>query len=219
MQKTKTEPRIRALEEQFPKQTVRRIRAIQADLASLRLLLLHGAGRFYAKELERCLEAGLLLASLHLATSFLELFVRDLLIYVDARDSDLKNERSERVLDNLEKYYEDATKPQWSFSKIVDELQKRGTIDTEDTSNIKDYYERIRIPIHHGLTRRFLRGERDADSESDSLDIFDMLFLGRSLRAGILEERLEDETVDLVEIAIAFVRKYAAHLAANQVAR
>jgi hypothetical protein len=215
MQKAKAELRIRPLQEQFPKQTVRRIRTLQLDLASLPFR--DGAGRFYAKELERSLEAGLLLASLYLATSLLELFVRDLLIYDDAHDSASGNRNEKvRVLDNLEKYYEDAARPQWSFSKLVIELGMRRIIDDSDVATIKEFYEEIRVPIHHGLTRRFLRGERESESLDTLEDLFNGIFLWRNSRERMIENRLEGEAIDLIAVAIAFVKKYSRFLERGQ---
>ena len=205
---------LRPLEEQFEKPTIRRIRALQADLDSLPFR--SGAGRFYATELKYALEAGLLLASLHLAASLLELFVRDLLIFsvanktgADTKQKTLSN------LDDLERYYEDAAEPQWSFAKIVDELQSQGVVSSSDAEDVKGYYKTIRIPIHHGLTRRFLRGHRVSSSESSSADMFDeFLLFGRILRAHALEERLEDKGTRLIKKVVAFVKKYSPNLAA-----
>jgi hypothetical protein len=210
---SKRESSLRPLEEQFEPQLVKRIRAIQADLAELPLP--DGAGKLYAIELRCSLEAGLLLASLHLATSFLELFVRDLLIYTQARDSPADNDTGAKMLlNNLEKRFEDSKRPQWSFSRMVDELAKQGTIDDSDAEGIKEYYTTIRVPIHHALTRRFLRGERESDFESDSFDFLENLFCGRALRWRHLEEKLEDEAIYLIARAVAFITSYAKYLAA-----
>jgi hypothetical protein len=201
---------LRPLKEQFAKQTVLRIRTLQDDLDALPFR--DGAGRVYVKELSYALEAGLLLAALHLAASLLELFARDLLIYRTALKSasDQKNKMS--VLDKLEVYYEDTTKPQWSFSMIVDELRSQRVISNTDAKNIKTYYQTIRIPIHHGLTRRFIRGRKKPDFEIDPSDIIEILMFGRTGRAIRLEDLLEDEGINLVKMVVAFVKKYSLNL-------
>jgi hypothetical protein len=201
---------LRPLEMQFGKQTVRRIRAIQGDLEKFPFQ--DGAGRFFVKELSSALEAGLLLASLHLATSLLELFVRDLLIYSVAKRSFAGHKSEISVFDKLEANYEDATNPQWSFSMIIDELQRQRVISNVDAKTVKAFYHKIRIPIHHGLTRRFLRGNKKPDLESNSIDIMEMLFLGRGIRAHVLEETLESEGINLIKKAVAFMKKYSANV-------
>ena len=124
---------LRPLKEQFAKRTVLRIRSLQDDLDALPFR--EGAGRVYVKELIYALEAGLLLAALHLATSLLELFVRDLLINSTALKSASDQKNKMGVLDKLEVYYEDTTKPQWSFSMIVDELRSQRVISSSDAKN------------------------------------------------------------------------------------
>jgi hypothetical protein len=199
---------IRPLEEQFEERTVQRVRALQADLMASRYD--SGPGGFYIKELSRSLETGLLLASLHLATSFLESFVRDLLMYtlVDG----LSSGASRVELAKLEKRLEDSTDPQWSFARIVSELQKSGVVDSSDGEAIKNYYKVVRIPIHHGLIRRFVRSHGERKEDIDSVDVFDMLF-GR-VKWHSFEQRLEEEGLDLIETAVAFVRKYSDKVAA-----
>ncbi len=201
---------LRPLEKQFEKQTIHRIRALQGDLKKFPFQ--DGAGRFYAKELNSALEAGLLLASLHLATSLLELFVRDLLIYNVAKKSVSEHKKPVSVLDKLEANYEDATKPQWSFSMIIDQLQSQRVISSADAKAVKTYYQTVRIPIHHGLTRRFLRGHKKADLEFGSFDISEILFLGRGLRVHSLEEKLESEGINLIKKTVAFMKKYSTSL-------
>jgi hypothetical protein len=199
---------LRPLEEQFTKRTLLRIRKLQADLDSLPCR--EGAGRYYSKELKYALEAGLLLASLHLAASLLELYVRDLLIISTAKKTD---DRKKQILDELEIYYEDSTNPkQWFFSNIVDELQNQKIISDLDAKNVKAYYQDIRIPIHHGLTRRFLRGSKSPIKKTESFDIDEMLFLGRTLRGHSLEEQLEQRGISLVKKVVVFMKKYSYNL-------
>jgi len=132
---------IRKLNEQFEPKTVSRIRALQADTSSLPFK--DGAGGYYAKELIYSLEAGLFLASLNLASSLLELFVRDLLIYVSSSN----NKVNARELNIMEKQYEDQDKPMWTFARLIDELRRRKIIEKLDADNIKSFYKKIRIPF------------------------------------------------------------------------
>lgn len=191
---------IRKLEEQFEQETVDRIRALQSSLNSLPSI--GGAVPHYVKELHYTLEAGLLLASLHLSLSFLELFVRETLISSMAQSTGFGNDN------DLEKSLEDGTNPQWNFYKMIDELRKLGILNGRDAEEIKEYYKQIRIPVHHGLTRRFIRN-LDLYTGEDSGIFMEDLFLSRSTRPHDLEEHLEDNGIMLIEQIIAFITKYA----------
>jgi hypothetical protein len=171
-----------------------------------------GAGRLYAKELLYSLEAGLLLASLHITASFLELFVRDLLIYATSRNTSV-SDRLDLLLNALEKQYEDGTKPQWTFPKIVDELQSREVVSNSDAEEIKKFYKKVRIPIHHGLTRRFVRNHGEFEFEVESDSILDNLLFGRLDRAHTLEKQLEEIAIQLIEVAVSFIKVYAPYVA------
>ena len=203
---------LRPLGEQFQKRIVRRIRAIQRDLDAIPFQ--GGAGRLYVKELKCALEAGLLLASLHLAATLLELFVRELLIYHTAKKTDSPHEGVIGIIDGLEVHYEDATNPQWSFQRMVDELQSQGVVKGPEAESIKTYYQTIRIPIHHGLTRRFLRGHKQSSAKLDESDLLEILFFSRIGRGHELEDRLEGQGIDLIMSVIAFMKKHSRNLAA-----
>jgi len=199
---------LRPLEEQFGEQTVCRIRVLQTDLATLPLS--DGAGGFYIKELIHSLEAGLLLASLHLATTLVELFARDLLVYSVAQDPGTDDDQTDRqLLADLERRFEDDTKPRWTFAKIVDELESRGVVDSADAQGIKKYYKTVRVPIHHGLTRRFLRSQNETGVGSSTFDPLEHLRLSGPIPPHQLEARLEDTAIDLVGTAVGFVTKYS----------
>ncbi len=63
---------------------------------------------------------------------------------------------------------------QWSQRSVITEI---------DATTITQYYNRVRIPLLHGLTRRLLRGERGATPEIigadvTSSDVVESLWLG-----------------------------------------
>ena len=189
--------KIRKLEKQFVPEKVTLIREIQTDVSSLKFK--GGVGRYYAKELIFSLEAGLLLASLHLSSSLLELFVRDLLIN-DYSLNLLKRNVYYKKLHEMEKQYEDGNKPQWTFFKMTEELYKRKIIKKREADDIKGFYKKIRIPILHGLSRRFVRNYED--------DFFEEIF-GRMTRDHRLEELIEDQALILIKTAASFMKKHA----------
>jgi hypothetical protein len=189
---------IRKLEKQFTPKKVTRIRALQTDISSLHFN--GGAGRFYALELIYSLEAGLLLASLHLSCSLLELCVRDLLIYISSPKTKQQDFIDTQV-NETEEQYEDGNKPMWTFHKMINELSERKIITKKDANKIKKFYERVRIPIHHGLTRRFVRENNDSP-----VDFLGAIKIGRSNRIHLLDEQMEDISINLIEIAISFLK-------------
>jgi hypothetical protein len=191
---------IRKLEKQFSPKKVTRIRKLQTDISSLHFN--GGAGRYFAIELINTLEAGLLLASLHLSCSLLELCVRDLLIYISSPKTKRQDFMDTRV-NEIEEQYEDGDKPMWTFHKMINELSQRKIIIKKDADKIKNFYERVRIPIHHGLTRRFVREHNDSP-----VDFFDDIKNGRSNRVYMLGEQIEDKSIQLIKIAVSFLKKY-----------
>ena len=64
----------RPIESQFEPERVKEIRELVSRISALSLP--PGSSRYYAVELIRCLENGVLLAGLHVAASLLELSVR-----------------------------------------------------------------------------------------------------------------------------------------------
>ena len=195
---------IRRLDEQFEAQTVLRLRAIQASIASLPFK--GGAGRYYAKELIYSIEAGLLLASLHIISSLLELFVRDLLISVSAN----RSTRSDVNINDIERKYEDESKPLWTFSKMLDALSTQNIIGRADVDALKSFYRDVRIPLYHGLTRRFVRIHDGYAPETDTENSFD-IFLGRTIRAHRIEDHLEESAISLLEVAASFMVSYSVY--------
>src|SRR5262249_15890848 len=139
-------------------------------------------------------------------------FVRDLLIYNSLRDLGTvdKNNATNLLnhLNTLEKKFEDSTTPQWSFSRMVDELEDRRIIDISDAQAIKNYYKTVRVPIQHGLTRRFLRSHWESFLNSEVLDDLEFLLVGRVGRSYGLENQIEETALDLIKTAMTFIKKY-----------
>jgi len=157
-------------------------------------------------EIARCLDAGLLFAALEVATSLLELFVKDLLIA--ARVEDNTSQRSPRPFqlpdDQIEREIEDVER--LYFNGIVDELVARKAIDQSDADAIKDFYKNVRIPIHHGLTRRFIRLSSDVHEGGDLLT---SLSLGRLGRFHKFEEVIEEDSIRHLFTIVDFLGRYS----------
>jgi hypothetical protein len=196
-------PKIRPLEQQFEDEKVIKIREIQGQFQSLRFPT--GAGSYYTKEVINCLEAGLLLAALQVATALLELFVRDLLV---AETYKKEFPRGLKKLGKIERDIEDG-RPRFDFNRIISELAEDNIIEEEDKEKIYSVYKNVRIPLHHGLTRRFVRSFwKDEIDDEDDDPLVDTLFLRKSGRDRDLEEVLEDHTLDFLIIVADFIMRY-----------
>ena len=195
--KVKKNNRIRNLDEQFDPPTVLMIRSLQEKISSIGFV--GGVGRIYAKELINSLESGLFLASLHLSSSLLEVFVRDLLILGYAKDSNTEKEFNNK-LNIVEKYIEDNKKPLWSFSKMADELHKYNVINELELKKLKLFYNTTRTPILHGLSKRFMRfhGEKLISEYLDP-----KLYRGHSF-----EEEIENNSLKWIGFAVRFMEKH-----------
>ena len=195
----------RPIGEQFEPEKADRIRSLAGRIRSI----LTGAGgiRYFCLELARTLEAGALLAAIHVASSLLELSARQLLVFSLADDSDAKTENEElfpRPIDVLEYEIEDDRR--LSMYEILEELTDHGIIDESEKDKIEGFYSDIRIPIHHGITRRFVREESNGISLRNEPR---SLFCGsQHARMGDLDRAIEDKSLDYVEVAVDFVFRH-----------
>lgn len=193
---------IRRLEQQFEPEKVQRIRELARLFQSLPLQ--RGAARYFISEIARCLDAGLILAALEVATSLLELFVRDLLIAARFEDNIAQRGlRSHQLLDQVEREIEDVER--LHFRGMVDELVDRRIIDQPDDDAIRDLYKTVRIPIHHGLTRRFVRLSSDIHED----DPLAPLSLGRPGRFHRFEEAIEEDSISHLSTIVNFIGRYS----------
>jgi len=187
---------IRPLHEQFEAEKVQEIREIQSSFNSLPF---EGrAAKYFIIEIISCLDAGLLLAALEVATTFLELFVRDLLVI--ARCGSNVTSRP-LFLDKVRRELEDEER--LSFGGMVDELEGLEVIDPSDAHEIKDFYKTVRVPVHHGLTRRLICGPSYIPE-----DFYDWLFSGPKDRLHEVEKLVEDDSIRHLSDIANFIVKY-----------
>lgn len=192
----------RPLEEQFEHETVERIRTLIATLNSLGDY--EGAGRYYISEVKCCLECGLLLAALQVVASLLELFVRDLLIQHRMRTKTRDSNSSRHSTDLYERAVEENR--QFTFGAIIRELQGQGVITVDDAESVRSFYKSVRVPLHHGLSRRYVRLQGNFN-EKDILD--QALSLSRIPRFHRMEEMIEDTALDHLESVVNFIASYS----------
>lgn len=187
----------RPLDEQFEAPKAERIRCIAQSFYSVQEV--GGGIRYFAVEVARCLEAGLLLAALHVASSLLELSVRKLLIDHRFAEQDSLDDSSD-LLDDLEYQVED--RKHLRFQAMVDELDSASIIEADEADALRIFYSDVRIPIQHGITRRFVRDEQRLQEES----FFDAVFkLDHRMRFHRFEDTIEDKSLEYIRLVSDFV--------------
>lgn len=196
----------RPLEQQFSASKVKRIRDIQNLYKSLRFR--SGAAPYYNSEIVKCLEAGLLLAAMQVSTALLELFVRDLLIIVEYKKTSSNAPKVvDRTLAKIERDIEDG-RPHLDFSKIVSELVQQKVISPKDREKISNLYRDVRIPLQHGITRRFIRISEKETNDNDTIDPLSIIALSHLGRYWSFEDVIEDKALVHLRIIGNFINKY-----------
>lgn len=201
----------RSLRKQFSKERYNHIVAVIAALRDLRPRFGGGAAQYYIAETIQCLKAGLLFGALCVCLSFLELFVRDLLLAEYAERLTDQDARSQ--LDKIEQELEDS-RPRLFFKHLLSKLSDLGVVTQLDTQPVAEIYSEIRTPLYHGLTRRLVKtrysvlgDDRDALYSPQRSNDLASLFLGRDTRFYQIEELVEKEATSHILAIANFVRK------------
>lgn|ERR1039458_6045185 len=180
---------IRPLDQQFGTTTVCRIRQIQARLR--RSQLIAPGMEQMRQETIGCLDAGLLLAGLLSIAPLLESAVRELLIRHAANIDSLGDEDFQKLLEaDLEEFYEENKTPRFGFPEMIKKLVEMRVMKSRQARDFQGFYCDIRIPLHHGLVRRF-------SSKMDDFGI-ESLF-GRLGRRHRIEDTIENRGLELLE--------------------
>uniref|UniRef100_UPI00131A5B7C hypothetical protein n=1 Tax=Salinibacter altiplanensis TaxID=1803181 RepID=UPI00131A5B7C len=128
----------RPLDEQFEGPRAAQIRRLARSFRSIENI---GDGiRYFAVELARCLEAGLLLSALHVASSLLELMVRKLVVEHRIAEED-KPENPFELMNELEYKVEDEKK--LSFKSMINELESSSLVNAEEAEALKRFYSEV----------------------------------------------------------------------------
>jgi hypothetical protein len=162
--------------------------------------------KYQVFELQRCLFAGLLLAALNLSSSLLELFVRDLVIQQEFKSlhpsgikQDIGYAEWMRQLGNIER---DIEKDRSAVFPVLIKRLAGGVITNEDAREANEFYKHFRIPIQHGLIRRFVVNTAD-------ISVIENIF-GRIDRFRDFEKAIEDNALEGLEFVLNFIRRYQA---------
>jgi hypothetical protein len=179
---------LRRLEDQFEGRTVIKIRELLQRVESLNTP--RGVSRYYRVDLSLCLEAGALLGALHVAASLLEITVREMVITYaqEALSGNMKV--------NLQKELEENR--HLGFKTLVDKLTAVELFDSRDADLAKQFYNDIRIPIHHGLSQRFVSKHK----------LFEKALVGAyGISMHAFEDVIEEESLRLIETAIGIIER------------
>lgn len=198
---------IRPLEEQFSPDKCDEIKNLITKFSELPFK--GGACRYLVLEVIGCLEAGLLLAAVSVASILLETSFRELLIFSRLQTVGPKTNHqtdTSLLLDKLEKEIEDGP-PRLNFEDIVDELSS-DVLNSGDAKNAKKFFKDVRNPIHHGITRRFIakvRSEKVDMSNPLSIILSDTY---RMFRLHRLDEVIEENTTKHLRFIVDLIQKY-----------
>ena len=197
---------IRPLEEQFEPGKCAEIRDLIAKFSALPFE--GGACRYFTLEVTGCLEAGLLLAAVSVTSVLLETFFRELLIIHRLQSAGPKTNRwgdTLLLLNKFEKETEDG-RPRLHFDKIVDQLTG-DVLDSAEAEAAKKFYKDIRVPIHHGLTRRLI-----AKAKAEEVDMSDpwnvLLATMRESRLHMLDKVIEENATKYLGFVVDLIQKY-----------
>lgn len=185
---------IRGFEEQFEGETVKKIQDLLQRIEDFSLP--KGVSRYYAIDLSLCLQAGALLGALHVASSLLEIVVREMVI---ERASEAVSE-SQKMKGSLQQELEE--KRNVGFKQLVAELATAGLFSASDADLAKTFYDDVRIPVHHGLPARFVNNNENFKSFIDEI-------FGFAYPTGMrdFERVIESNALSLVETAVGIIER------------
>jgi hypothetical protein len=152
---TMTPPR--SIEEQFEPDVAERLRDFQRRLEAVRTTA--EASDYFIFEAISCLDRGLLLATLQLATATLELRAREILIQHTIAALPHRRGPAHHIEVSVE---EDRG---YLFYGMLAALETRGVITAEAHQELKHIYREIRIPLHHGIVGRYSRSREEGGDE------------------------------------------------------
>jgi hypothetical protein len=160
----------RSIEEQFEPDVALKLRFFEGRLEAVRTTA--KASDYFVFEAVSCLDRGLLLATLQLVTAALELRARELLIQYAIVDA--KPPARREVADQIQISIEENRG--YLFYGILSALETLGLIGMAERCQLKQIYQEIRIPVHHGIVGRYSRRQSLEDDDPVAAEILDALW-------------------------------------------
>jgi hypothetical protein len=193
---------IRGFEEQFEPETVDTIRYLLERITKLNLPC--SVRRFYASELSLCLSAGALLGALHVASSLLEIVVREIFIELCTKELSDKERKTKNPQRELEE------KREFGFNRLVQKLKEVGIFKPDDAQSACDFYNTVRIPVHHGLPVRFVEKNTTLLKEQEQIcRIFGIEHCNISVGFHDFEKAIEKCSLSLIETSVGLIERIA----------
>lgn len=203
----------RSLEEQFEPVKASRLRLVNEAFLALRV-----SGRvsnYYLLEISRAIDCGMLLAAIELATTLLEIWLRDLLVIRKATQNPVKSIHELRWLMTKHDREIEGVKRGAGFSEIIKELRLLDVIDDKEITWLKETYEQLRNPLHHGISGRIVNPEFQHGEMLNEPKNKEEMFLASMFIASAPDKRInrfetfvDHETGDHLEKIVNFL---AAH--------
>lgn len=185
---------LRPLDKQFEPEKAARL--VQLSERISKFAFPPGASRYYGVEFASCIEAGALLGALVVGSSLLELYVRALVVHFASRARQPKAHSQKSLEGSLEE------NRKISFAELVDNLVSAGLFDKSDGESAKELYKNIRIPLLHGLPRRFVRQHQNSFAEDLAL-----MLGSEAISSSELESIIEDYAVEYLESIVGIIER------------
>ncbi len=203
----------RPIEHQFPPSVVARLRAVSDGFSALRVD--KRASSYFASELTRAIEAGLLLAALSLGSTLLEIWLRDILAHTRASQLCPRTKAEWRYhLTRIDREIEGTSKRGLLFNDILKELERSGVIFESEKGDLASLYSSLRNPLAHGLTGKLtdphFKAKSLLASAASPEDMFLAGILGGSPigRSDALEDYLERHAIKHLEALLHAIERH-----------
>jgi len=111
---------------------------------------------YYLLEISRAIDRGMLLAAIQLATTLLEIWLRDLLVIRKATQATMASKHELRwLMTKLDREIE-GIKSGAKFGDLLKELHTLEVLTDEEVAWLQSTYKQIRNPLHHGISGRIV---------------------------------------------------------------
>lgn len=192
--------KVRDYTKQFEGEVCRRITALIDGYGAA---LTTSEYKYQVHELQGCLRVGLLLSALHNAASLLELFVRDLVARHELRSA---GKMVNWELGVIRRELELEGDRNMTFIKLIQRANEFGLVNEQDKGDIVRFYNETRIPLAHGIIRRFV-AKKNGFRDELLQELFDPL-----ARFHGFEGAIESSAIADLGVVLEFIRKHRHHL-------
>lgn len=204
----------RSLEQQLEAKHCKKLRVIQASFESLRI-----RGRvssYYIMEISRCIDRGMLLAAIELSTTLVEIWLRDLLVVRKAStDLSIDKYQYRLLITKYDREIEGSKERGLSSHIIISQLTELDVLNSKEVEWLQSFFNKVRNPLHHGLTGKFLDPEYHSQDLVDSATSKEEILLAEVFgnspekRLSCFEEFLDREAIGILEGTLNFLANHA----------